>query len=132
MSNLQTLYAIYEAFGQGNIQTLLDNCSDSIEWEYGNGSVTAPWLQKESGKDGALRTLAGNMTIETHSFVPAAFLEGDGVIVVLFNTEFTVKETGKRVVETDGVHIWRFDDAGRVTHFQHRVDTHQQQLAYTG
>jgi ketosteroid isomerase-like protein len=129
MSNLQTLHAIYEAFGRGDVASILDRCSDSVEWEYGGSSTTAPWLAPAVGKENVINTLAGNAAIEILNFVPTAFIEGDNVIIVLFNTVFTVKKTGKRVVEEDAVHIWRFDSEGKVCRFRHRIDTHQQQLA---
>jgi ketosteroid isomerase-like protein len=89
-----------------------------------------PWLQRRTGKDGAATALAATFSgVETQSFTPNAFLEGEGVVVVLFDTEFTVNATGKPVVENDGVHIWRFDDEGKVSRFRHRIDTHQQELA---
>lgn len=130
MSHMQTVMEIYEAFGRGDLDTVLSKLSDSIEWEYGEPTTTVPWLQRRTGKDGAATDLTASATqIETQEFMPKAFLEGEGVIVVLFDTKFTVNATGKRVVEEDAVHIWRFDDEGKVSRFRHRIDTLQQELA---
>jgi hypothetical protein len=41
-----------------------------------------------------------------------------------------VKKTGKKVTEEDEVHIWHFNDAGKITRFRHCVDTHQHVQAY--
>jgi ketosteroid isomerase-like protein len=41
------------------------------------------------------------------------------------DVELTVKATGRRIVEEDEVHIWRFDAQGRIRRFAHKVDTHQ-------
>lgn len=132
MSNLPTIYTIYEAFGKGDVDTILSHCTDDVVWEYGHNSTDAPWLQRGEGKEGARATMYGTAAIETTHFMPTAFIEGDGVVVVLFNTEFTVRETGKQVAEEDAVHIWRFNDAGQVVRFRHRIDTLQQQLAFNG
>jgi len=132
MSNLNTLMAIYDAFGRGDLPAILDRLSDAIDWEYGEPTTTVPWLQRRQGKEGAQAGLIATFTnMELISFKPKSFIEGEGVIVVLFDTEFNVKGTGKRVVEEDAVHIWRFDEQGKVARFRHRVDTHQQQLAST-
>lgn len=131
MSNMKAVMGIYEAFSRGDLPAILAHFADDIEWEYGN-TTTVPWLQTCKGKEGAQAGLIATFSsIETHSFVPKSFIEGEGVIVVLFDTTFTVKSTGKRVVEEDAAHIWRFNADGKVARFRHRNDTHQQQLAVT-
>jgi ketosteroid isomerase-like protein len=132
MSNLKTLMEIYEAFGRGDLPAILARFSDTIEWEYGATASNIPWVQRREGKAGAEAGLVSTFTnMETHRFVPKAFIEGDGVIVVLYDTEFTVRATGKRVVEEDAAHIWRFDNEGKVSRFRHRADSLQQHLACT-
>ena len=51
---------------------------------------------------------------------------------MLLPVEATVYATGRRISEADQVHIWHFDDAGRVARFRHRADTYQQHLAFHG
>jgi hypothetical protein len=36
------------------------------------------------------------------------------------------------MTQLDEVHIWRFDNEGKVASFRHRVDTHAQHLAFKG
>lgn len=129
MSNLKTVLGIYEAFSRGDLPTILSHFSDDIEWEYANTS-TAPWLLTQKGKEGAKTGLITTFeSLDTQSFVPKSFIEGEGVVVVLYDTTFTVKTTGKRVVEEDAAHIWRFGADGKVIRFRHRCDTLQQQKA---
>lgn len=131
MSNLQTVQEIYEAFGRGDVPAILAKLSESVDWEYGATSTDVPWLQRKKGRDGAASFFASLDAIQIHSFAPKTFLETEGVVVVLVDIEFTVKATGKRVIEEDEVHIWRFDAESKVARFRHRVDTHQHQLAYS-
>jgi hypothetical protein len=35
MSNLRTAQELYEAFGRGDLATILSKLSESVEWEYG-------------------------------------------------------------------------------------------------
>ena len=132
MSNLQTVQEIYGAFAQGDVAAVAERCADDVDWEYGESSTDVPWLQRTQGKEGAMKSMASQTAIETHSFMPTVFLEGDDVVVVLFDTEFTVKETGKQVAEESAAHIWHFNNEGKVSRFRHRVDTHLQQMAYAG
>jgi ketosteroid isomerase-like protein len=130
MSNLQTVQELYEAFGRGDLPTILSKLSESVEWEYGSASTNVPWLQRRQGRDGAAAFFASLDEIQIHKFIPKAFLETEGVVVVLIDVEFTVKATGKPVVEEDEIHVWRFDAEGKIVRYRHGVDTHQHQLAY--
>jgi len=51
---------------------------------------------------------------------------------VLIELEFVVRATGLRVVEEDEVHIFHFDDSGKVRRFRHRLDTYRAWLASNG
>ena len=108
---------------------ILSALSESVDWEYGSTSDDVPWLVRRAGLDGAGRFFASLAGLDIHRFVPTRLLDGGSVVVALIDLEFTVKATGKRVVEEDEVHIWHFDDGGKVSRFRHRVDTHQHVLA---
>ncbi len=130
MSNMKTVHEIYGAFARGDLPGILKQLADSVEWEYGSTASSASWLDRRTGVDGAQAGLIATFSsMDVKSFVPKAFIEGDGVVVVLFDTEFVVKSTGKTVKEVDAVHIWRFDAEGKVSQFRHRVDTLQQHNA---
>lgn len=130
MSNLQTTQEIYQAFGRGDVPIILSKLSETVDWEYGASSSDIPWLQHRQGVDGAAAFFSSLSEMQIQSFTPKVFLDGGKVVVVLVDIEFTVTRTGKRVVEEDEVHIWYFDDGGKVARFRHRVDTQLQSLAY--
>jgi ketosteroid isomerase-like protein len=125
VGNLRTIQDIYAAFGRGDIPAILRQLSESVKWEYGATSSEIPWLQPRRGRDGAASFFESLSAIQIHKFVPKHFLEGADVVVVLIDVEFTVRATGKRVVEEDEVHIWHFDADGKVSRFRHQVDTLQ-------
>lgn len=129
MDNLTTTQAIYAAFGRGDIPAILATLSDDVEWEYGATRNDAPWLKRGRGRDGAGSFFASLAGMDIHRFGVNSILAGDNVTVALVNIEFTVKATGKRVVEEDEVHIWHFDKQGKVARFRHRVDTLAHHLA---
>jgi uncharacterized protein len=130
VSNLQTVQEMYAAFRRGDIPAILSRLAESVEWEYGPVSTTVPWLQRRRGRDGAAAFFASLAEIELRRFAPKEFLEGDGIVVVLLDVEFTVRATGQRVVEEDEIHVWRFDSGGQVVRYRHGVDTHLHQLAW--
>ncbi len=132
MGNLTTVQEIYAAFGRGDVPTILDRLSESVDWEYGAGSTEVPWLKQRHGRAGAADFFESLGALEIRKLVPKTLLEGPGVVVVLLDLEAIVRATGKRIVEEDEVHIWYFDDTHRVTRFRHRVDTQQQLAAYRG
>ena len=132
MGHKETVQEMYEAFGHGDVPAILDRLDDSVEWEYGAQPGEVPWLQPRQGKAGAAEFFASLAGLEFHNFTPKAILEGDGLVVALVDVEATVKATGKRFLEEDEVHLWHFNDAGRVARFRHRVDTYQQWQAFKG
>lgn len=131
-TNSNTVREIYEAFGRGDIPAILDKLDENVEWEYAYGPNEVPWLQPHQGRNEAGKFFESLGATEIHSFVPKAILEGDKVVVALVDITFTVKKTGKKVVEQDEAHVWRFDDAGKVVRFRHCADTHQNLQAYRG
>ncbi|HEX7185775.1 MAG TPA: nuclear transport factor 2 family protein [Thermoanaerobaculia bacterium] len=131
MGNKETAQEIYEAFGRGDVAAILERLDEDVEWEYGVASEV-PWLQPRRGRTGAAEFFASLGELEIHTFILKAILEGDGLVVALIDVEATVKATGKRYVEEDEVHIWYFNEDGKVVRFRHRVDTQQHYQAWRG
>jgi ketosteroid isomerase-like protein len=132
MSNVTAVRSIYAAFGRGDILAILDKLAEDVDWDYAYRAVAnpIPWLQPQRGKEGAaafFRALQENL--EIHRFAVSAPAEGSDLVVALFDIEATVKATGKRFVEQDEAHVWRFNDAGKVNRFRHCADTYQQAVA---
>jgi hypothetical protein len=132
MSHLQTIQEIYEAFGRGDVPAILSKLSEDVDWEYGAGASEIPLIQRRRGREGAAAFFASLDAIQIHHFALKAVLDGGAVVVALIDIEYTVKATGKRVVEEDEAHIWHFDEQGRVARFRHRIDTLQHTLAFRG
>lgn len=131
MAQADTVRAIYEAFGRGDVPAILERLADDVEWEYG-GMPEVPWLAPRRGRaqvGGFFESLAA---IEFHRFEATNLLEEGRLVVAIVQLEGTVRATGRRVFEEDEVHIWRFDGSGKVSRFRHRADTHQHWAAYTG
>lgn len=50
VNNTATVKAIYEAFGRGDVATILDKLDDAVEWETTVPVSDVPWLQSRRGK----------------------------------------------------------------------------------
>jgi ketosteroid isomerase-like protein len=132
VSNIETVKAVYEAFGRGDIPAIMDVMADDIEWEYGMADNGVPWLRSRAGRDGTGQFFASLAGVEFHTFEPRLLLEGGDMVVSLIDVSFTVKKTGVLVSEEDEVHIWTFGADGKASRFCHKLDTHQHRLACGG
>lgn len=100
-----------------------------VEWEPGTADVGVPWLKPRRGRAEVPGFFEALSALDIRKFQPKTLLERDNVVVAIIGLEFVVKSTAHTVQEEDEVHIWRFDDQGRVASFCHKVDSHQHWLA---
>jgi len=131
MSNLQTVQEIYEAFGRGDIETIMSKLSDTVNWEYSGSNETVPWLKNRRGKEETLGFFQDLAVVDFNRFEPTALLDGGMVVVALIDIDLTVKKNGENIAEKDEVHVWRFDQDGKVSGFRHGADTLAHFRAYT-
>ena len=129
MSNLQTVQEIYGAFGAGDVPTILSKLADDIEWDT-DASGDTPLNQPRRGLDGVGEFFAATQLVDFTKFAPTTFLESGNIVVGLLDVDLTVNATGKSTKQLDEVHIFRFNEEGKVANFRHRLDTHAQHLAF--
>jgi uncharacterized protein len=132
LAHIDTVQKMYDAFGRGDVPAILEHLADDVQWEYGVTSTDVPWLQPRRGPAEVARFFEALSALDFHKFQPKEFLAAGHLVVVLFDLEVTVRATGKRIVEDDEVHIWYFNEGGKVARFRHRVDTHQHLMALQG
>lgn len=134
MSKLtETVQAIYAAFGRGDVPAILEVLADDVDWEYAGASTEVPWLQRRKGRAavaGFFEAVGANLDFKL--FTVNDVLEGSNVVVGLITFEATVKGTGATLREIDEVHVWRFDERGRVARFRHAADSHAHLRAWKG
>ena len=85
-------------------------------------AVTNPDGRGVRGKAGVGEFFASLGAIEMHDFQVHNFLGGGNQVVASITIELTVKATGKRLRDEE-LHLWTFDDAGKVIAMRHYVDT---------
>lgn len=133
MTPIATVQQIYTAFGRGDIPGILALLADDIEWEYGAFPNPVPWLAPLRGRDQVPAFFEALLSrVEMNVFVPKHVMTDGRLVVAVCDVEFTVRATGKRVVERDEVHLWHVDDRGLMQRFRHRCDTWQQAMSLEG
>jgi ketosteroid isomerase-like protein len=129
VSNIDTVNAIYAAFGRGDVPAILSHLADEVAWEDGAVDHGVPWLRPGTGKAHveAFFGIAGG-SFDFKRFEVSHVLDGGDVVVALLQVEAMIRDTGKGIDNLE-VHVWRFGPDGKVAAFNHVVDTHQHVLA---
>lgn len=125
-TNTETVQAMYDAFGRGDIPFILDQISDQVQWEsWADNSAqhhNVAYMKAGTGKEAVLAyfNVVGQLNI-TDFRVLAIMGSGNKVAA-----EFIV-ETGPSAFtkgyRDEEMHLWTFDDAGKVIGLRHYLDT---------
>ena len=128
MSNVDVMRGLYEAFGQGDIPTVLGGMDPDIEWREAEGNPYQPSGDPWRGPDAILNNLFMKLGAEwdgTFAVHPKDFHDAGDTVVVEARYTGTYKATGKEL-DAQVCHVWKLRD-GKVTSFQQFVDTGQMQ-----
>lgn len=129
-ANVQTVQALYAAFGRGDVPAMLGLLSEDVVWDHDTPSFGMPWYEPRTGHAGVAQffsELARHTVI--HRFEPFNFLVGGNQVAVPLHLEIEVK--GRRIADLE-IHLFTFDDAGRISRFAHVLDRHAQVSAWRG
>jgi ketosteroid isomerase-like protein len=125
MGNVQIVQGGYEAFGRGDVPSVLAIFDPNIEWREAESNPYKPDGKAWIGGDAIVQNLFIRLATEWDGFTvtPKTFHDGGESVVVECRYTGSHKETGKSI-DAQVCHVWRFKD-GKVTHFQQYVDTAQ-------
>ena len=125
MSHADTIRTLYEAFGRGDINAILERLAPDVQWDCDRGPNEVPWLQPLRGRHEVPKFFAALAEhLELRRFEPKVILESGDTVLVMFQYEGIVRRTGKPIPEIEAAHIWHFDKAGRITSYKNAVDSH--------
>ncbi len=120
--NLNTVKGIYEAFGKGDVPSILEQLTDDVDWAAEASSDSVPWYGMRKGKDevvGFFEAIGG--AVDVTEFSPDSFTSNDDEVMVLLRFGMKSKETG-REAKMGLMHYWHFRD-GKVDHYRGTEDT---------
>jgi len=123
MDNVKLLKSLYDAFGRGDVPTVLGAMSSDIKWHQAESNPYMPSGEAWVGPDAVLNNLFMRLGSEWDGFAvhPKLFHDAGGSVIVEGRYSGTYKATGKSM-DTQFCHVWDVKD-GKLTRFQQYVDT---------
>ncbi len=126
---IESVQRVYEAFGRGDVDALLVELADNVEWAAEAASTSAPWYGKFNGKGEVPRFFKEiGSSVDVTEFTPLSFTSNDTEVIVAVHWAFTVNATGKRAA-MNMQHWWRFAN-GKIVFFRGSEDTEQTATAF--
>ena len=120
--NTSIVKSIYEAFGRGDIDSLVGNLADNVEWVIPGEQDGIPYAGTYHGLGGVrdfFSTMGGS--IDYNQFEPLRFVAQADQVAVFGSYHGTIK-ANTREVETKWAMEWTLKD-GKVTNFTAYDDT---------
>ena len=126
--NIKTIEGIYEAFGRGDVQAILDGMTDDVDWATETSSTVAPWYGVRRGKKAVTSFFEEfGSTMEVQEFNPYAFAANDTEVHTVVHCRATSRATGK-AIDHDLHHYFRFE-GGKIAFYRGTEDTAQTEAA---
>ena len=122
MDNVRLLKNLYDAFGRGDVPTVLGAMSPDIKWHQAESNPYQPSGAAWTGPDAVLN-LFMKLGSEWDGFSvhPKSFHGTGDSVIVEGRYSGMFKATGKSM-DTQMCHVWDVKD-GKITRFQQYVDT---------
>jgi ketosteroid isomerase-like protein len=125
-NHVATVNRIYEAFGKGDVPTIIDCLTDDVQWEHwaDNSAQKAgvPWMQARQGKPGVIDFFKNVGELEVKEFQVLSLMANETKVAAEFIFEARVPSTGNHYRDEE-IHLWTFNEEGKVTGLRHYADT---------
>jgi ketosteroid isomerase-like protein len=126
---IETVQRVYEAFGRGDVDTILAELTDDVDWAAEASSNSAPWFGHYHGKAEVPQFFAAiGSNIDVTEFTPITFTANDTDVLVALRFGFTVKATGRSAVMN--LHHWWHFDGSKIASYRGSEDTEQTAAAF--
>lgn len=123
-ANVEAIRRLYAAVGRGDINAILEELDDDVDWAAEAASTSAPWYGNYHGKGEVPRFFeALAKTIEINEFAPVTYTWNDTDVMVPVRFAYTVRATGKSTSMTMQ-HWWRLA-GGKIVFFRGAEDSEQ-------
>ena len=127
---IEAAQRLYAAVGRNDIEAILAELADDVDWAAEAASTSVPWYGDYHGKADVPRFFKElGSSVEITEFTPLSFTSNETDVMVPVRWAYTVNATGKRVAMTMQ-HWWRFAD-GKVVFFRGAEDTEQSAAAFS-
>lgn len=128
-NNVATVNKIYKAFVKGDVSTIMNYLSDNLEWEPWSDNYRykeeMPWLKERIGKEGALQYFMIVGEFIFHDFRVLSVMGNESHVAAEISFDAEIPATGGQLKKEE-IHLWAFDEQGKVIRFRHFSDTARQ------
>ncbi len=125
-NHIAIVSAIYEAFGRGDIPAITEHLAKNVQWESWRNNSTqkagVPWMKKRTDKEGVLEFFKIVGGFEIQHFQVLSIMGGGNQVAAEFEIEFVYPATGAQVRDEE-MHLWTFNDQGKIIRLRHYLDT---------
>ena len=122
--NIKTIQRVYEAFGRGDVATILDAVTDDVDWASEGVSAVPPWYGVRHGKEEVAAFFqAVAETVEVQEFTPLTFAANDTDVLTVVKYASTARATGRS--SSMNLHHWFTFRDGKIAHYRGSEDTAQ-------
>ncbi len=121
MSNLETVKAIYEAFDTGDIPFILSCLDENVAWEEWNSNYaqknSVPYMKEQHSIAGVAAFFGevGKLGVKMANAI--SIMDGGNKLAVEFEIDT------ERFGYEEEMHLWTFNENGKVIGFRHYLDT---------
>ncbi len=127
---IDTVQRLYAAYGRGDIDAVLAELTDDVDWAAEAASTSVPWYGSYRGKGEVPRFFKDiGSNIEITEFTPLSFTSNETDVIATVHWAYTVHATGKTAAMYMQ-HWWRFTD-GKIAFFRGSEDTEQSAAAFS-
>jgi ketosteroid isomerase-like protein len=127
---IEAIQRLYAAYGRGDIEAMLADLADDVDWAAEAASTTVPWYGNFRGKAEVpqfLKEITANVEVGEFTLVSVASNETD--VMAIIHWSYTVNATGKTATMYMQ-HWWRFAD-GKIVFFRGSEDSEQSAAAFS-
>jgi len=122
--NLATIQGVYEAFGKGDVDTILGAVADDVDWAV-DAEPVGPWYGQRKGKDGVasfFADIAG--ATDVLDFAVEAMGASENEVFSFLRFAVRMKYTG-REASFHLHHYFRFGPGGKIVYYRGSEDSAQ-------
>jgi ketosteroid isomerase-like protein len=128
--SLAVVQKLYEAFGRGDLPTILSHLAEDVTWKY-LGPAEIPFGGTRHGREQVAQFFAAIAgSLEVQDFGIDRFVVQDDTVVALGHERMRVRATG-RTYKTDWAHVFTLQE-GKVVEFREYADTAAVAEAFRG
>jgi hypothetical protein len=108
---IDVVKGMYEAFGRGDVDAILAQLSEDVDWSVEAAGSAVPWYGARRGKAQVLQFF-GDLasSVDVTDFTPLSFASNETEVASVVHFAYSVKATGKTAAMNIN-HAWRFAGA---------------------